>query len=84
MRVNVRLLGWMREFLADGIAHFDDQDFDLAAGTTLQDLVDRFGFQAETAFMVMRNGDRVLEDDYPTTPLADADKLVFLPPLKGG
>lgn len=84
MQVNVRLLGWMREYLADGIPQFDDKDFDLAVGTSLQDLVDRFGFQAETAFMVMRNGDRVLEDDYPTTLLAEDDKLVFLPPLKGG
>ena len=84
MQVNVRLLGWMREYLADGIPQFDDQDFDLAAGTSLQDLVDRFGFQAETTFMVMRNGDRVLEDDYAATQLADGDKLVFLPPLKGG
>ena len=84
MRVNVRLLGWMREYLADGIPHFDDEDFDLAAGTSLQALVDRFGFQAETPFMVMRNGDRVLEEDYPGTLLADGDKLVFLPPLKGG
>jgi len=84
MRVNVKLIGWMREYLADGLEKFDDQEFDLPAGQTLLDLIDRFGFRRETPFMVMRNGERVLESDYATTPIADGDKLVFVPPLKGG
>lgn len=84
MRVNVRLLGWMREFLADGIPHFDDQDFDLPDGFTLLDLIDRFGFARETPFMVMRNGERVLDAAFADTSLADRDRIVFVPPLKGG
>lgn len=84
MQVNVRLMGWMREFLADGIPHFDDQDFELPEGFTLLDLVERFGFARETPFIVMRGGERVLDTAFVTTVLADQDRIVFVPPLKGG
>ncbi|MBI2799357.1 MAG: MoaD/ThiS family protein [Gammaproteobacteria bacterium] len=84
MRVNVKLLGWMREFLGDGIAHFDEQDFDLADDQTLGQLVNKLGFRTETQFMAMHNGDRVLDSVLDTTPLHDGDQVVFVPPLKGG
>ncbi|MGD9600601.1 MAG: MoaD/ThiS family protein [Gammaproteobacteria bacterium] len=84
MRVNVKLVGWMREYLADDIEKFDDRDFDLPDGQNLLELIDRFGFRQETPFMVMRNGDRVLESALAATALADGDRLVFIPPLKGG
>ena len=84
MRVNIKLLGWMREFLADGIVHFDDQDFDLPGGFTLAQLIAKFGFASETPFMVMRNGNRVLDEEFEATPLQEADQIVFVPPLKGG
>jgi molybdopterin converting factor small subunit len=84
LRVNVKLIGWMREFLGDGIAHFDDQDFELAEGQTLGQLVDKLGFRTETPFMAMQNGDRVLDAAVDTTLLKDGDQIVFIPPLKGG
>ncbi len=84
MHVNIKLVGWMREFLGDGIAHFDDEDFDLAAGTTIADLTARFRFGEHTQFMVMCNGERVLEADYANTALNTGDQVVFVPPLKGG
>ncbi len=39
MRVNIKLLGWMREFLAEGIAHFNDQDFELHIDFTLEQII---------------------------------------------
>ncbi len=84
MRVNIKLLGWMREFLADGIAHFDDQDFELPAGFTLADLIAKFGFASESPFMVMCNGNRVLDAAFAVTSLEEGDQILFVPPLKGG
>lgn len=84
MHVNVKLMGWMREFLADGVAHFDDHDFELPAGYTLSQLIDKFGFARETPFMVMRNGDRVVDREFEATVLQDGDRIAFVPPLKGG
>jgi len=84
MHINVKLMGWMREFLADGIPHFDDENFELPAEFTLAQLIERFGFERETPFMVMRNGERVLNAAFATTTLHDEDRIVFVPPLKGG
>ena len=84
MRINVKLMGWMREFLGDGIAHFTEQDFDLAEGMTLGQLCDKFGFRQTTQFMLMRNGDRVIDDALDSTPINDGDQVMFVPPLKGG
>lgn len=83
MQVTVKLLGWMRQFLADSLEHFDEKVFDLAPGTTAAKLVADLGF-AETEFMLMRNGDRIPPGQFATTALVDGDTLLFVPPLKGG
>ncbi len=83
MQVNVKLLGWMRQFLAEHIEHFDEQDFDLPAGTTAADVVARLGF-TDTSFMLMRNGEKVPDASFANTLLEAGDSLVFVPPLKGG
>jgi molybdopterin converting factor small subunit len=82
--VNVKLVGWMREFLGEGIEHFDERDFKFDRATTLGALVNQLGFRTETPFMTMRNGDRVRDDDLDATELKDGDKIIFVPPLKGG
>ena len=84
MHINVKLMGWMREFLGDGIPHFTEQDFDLAEAMTLGQLCDKFGFRGEVQFMAMQNGDRVAENELDATVLHEGDNVVFVPPLKGG
>jgi molybdopterin converting factor small subunit len=85
MRINVKLMGWMREYLDPGIERFDDRDFDLDDGTTLGALCDRFGFRSgETDFMAMLNGERIVDDALDVTRLTPDDKVVFVPPIKGG
>jgi len=83
MQVNVKLLGWMRQFLAEHIEHFDERDFELAENSTAADLVAQLGF-GDTSFMLMRNGDKLPDDLFGTTALHAGDSLVFVPPLKGG
>jgi sulfur carrier protein ThiS len=74
----------MREFLGDGIAHFDDKDFEVVDGQTLGELINTLGFRTETPFMTMRNGERVLDAALDATVLEEGDRIVFVPPLKGG
>ena len=84
MRINVKLMCWMREYLSPGITHFDEQGFELVEGMTLGALSDQFGFRAATPFMAMRNGDHVKDVALDETVLQDGDEVVFVPPLKGG
>lgn len=84
VRINVKLMGWMRQYLAAGVEHFHEQHFDLTEGMTLGELSDKFGFRTATAFVAMRNGDHVADDALDTTVMEDGDEVMFVPPLKGG
>ncbi len=84
MRINVKLMGWMREYLGPGIEHFDEQGFELVEGMTLGALSDKFGFRVATPFMTMCNGDHVQDTALDSTVLKDGDEVLFVPPLKGG
>jgi len=74
----------MREYLGPGIAHFDEQGFELVEGMTLGELSDQFGFRVATPFMAMRNGSHVKDTALDSTVLEDGDEVLFVPPLKGG
>ena len=84
MKINVRLMGWLREYLRSDIDPFDDRDLDVAPGTTVGSLAAELGFRHELDFLAMCNGERVLPEALDTTPLADGDAVVYVPPLKGG
>lgn len=84
MRIHVKLMGWMRQYLAAGIEHFSAQHFDVAEGMTLGGLSDKFGFRSATVFVAMRNGLHVQDEALDSAVLHDGDEVVFVPPLKGG
>jgi len=84
MKIDVRLLGWLREYLREDLERFEEKTLELPAGTTVGGLADYLGFRAETDFMAMRNGHHVLPEALDATPLADGDTVIFVPPLKGG
>jgi|GEM_PF-1883887 sulfur carrier protein ThiS len=84
MRVNVKLMGWLRHYLREGIEEFDDRDLDLAAGETVGGLASALGFRDELDFLALLNGERVPTERFDQTTLNDGDALVYIPPLKGG
>jgi len=84
MKVNVRLLGWLREFLREDIEQFEERELEVADDATVGGLADHLGFRTETDFMVMHNGHHVPNEALDSTPIADGDTVVFVPPLKGG
>ncbi len=84
MKINVRLMGWLREYLRSDIETFDDKDLELEDGITVGKLAEDLGFRAETEFMAMRNGQHVKPEVLDTTVLVDGDAVIYVPPLKGG
>lgn len=84
MKIDVRLLGWLREYLREELGRFDEATLDLADGTSVGTLASHLGFRGETDFLAMRNGVRVAPEEMDDTLLADRDTVVFLPPIKGG
>jgi len=84
MRIDVRLLGWLREYLREDLERFEEKTLDLPDGMTVGGLADLLGFRAETDFMAMRNGHHVLPEALDAATLAEGDTVIFVPPLKGG
>lgn len=84
MTVNVRLMGWLREYLRSDLTPFDECDMDVAPGTTVGGLAAHLGFRDELDFLAMRNGERVMPEALDLTVIADGDAIVYVPPLKGG
>jgi sulfur carrier protein ThiS len=84
MKVNIRLLGWLREYLRSDLERFEERDMDLAPGTTVGSLAAELGFRDELDFLAMRNGERVPPERLDDTTLQDGDAIVYVPPLKGG
>ena len=84
MLIEVRLLGWLREYLRADLERFDEKMLEFAEGTTVGALADALGFRGETDFLAMLNGERVAPEVLDDTRLADRDTVIFLPPIKGG
>lgn len=84
MLIEVRLLGWLREYLRADLERFDEKTLEFTEGTTVGALADALGFRGETDFLAMLNGERVAPEVLDDTRLADRDTVIFLPPIKGG
>lgn len=84
MRVNVKLMGWLRHYLREGIEEFDDRALELAEDQTVGGLADWLGFRNELDFLALLNGERVPPECFDDTRLKADDEIVYIPPLKGG
>jgi molybdopterin synthase sulfur carrier subunit len=80
MRVQVKLYATLREYAppATEIGESFRVEFD---GSTLQELIQKLGFELDRAKIVMVNGTRVLG---AKTSLNEGDLVVIFPPIGGG
>ena len=59
-------------------------ELEVPAGTTVQDLIDRYHVPAKLAHLVLVNGAFVPPDGRATHQLVDNDELAVWPPIAGG
>ena len=78
MRVNVELIALAHE---SGNRH---NYVDLADGATPDDLLEVLDLPDDEAYMTLVNGLSVAPGRRAATRLADGDKVIIFPPLKGG
>ncbi len=78
MRVKVELIA-----IASGSGHHHDC-VDLADGATPNDLLEVLDLPDVESYMTLVNGVSVAPGRRAATRLADGDKVIVFPPLKGG
>lgn len=77
MQVSVELKAYLSRYSPDGQPKFQQ---DLPDGATVQTLVSRLNVPDEDATVIVVNDRNVDFDE----PLADGDRVTFIPPLSGG
>ena len=83
MKIQLKMLGDLRQHLPAG-AQFNRCELDIAVDDSVQAVVEKIQLPDEKTFLLMLNGDMVLQADYATTTLQAGDELVLFPPIKGG
>jgi molybdopterin converting factor small subunit len=87
MRVQLRLFASLRDRLpGDRRVHRGRGEFELAAGASLQDLLDRLEIEPRLAQMVLVNGDQMprAQEQRQAIPLTEGDTIAIFPPVAGG
>ena len=87
MRVKLRLFASLRDRLpGDRRVHRGRGDFDLADGSSLQDLLDRLSIEPRLAQMVLVNGEQMPRGlcERQAIALAEDDTISIFPPVAGG
>jgi sulfur carrier protein ThiS len=78
IRVRVELFADLRQYAPPGID--GGQDLDVPAGTTMHDLIERYGIPADYEVTIGRNGEQAQRTDHA----ADGDEIVLFSPMEGG
>ena len=87
MQVHVRLFASLRDRLpGDRRSHRGRGSFELAVGSSLQQLLERLAIEPRTAQMVLVNGEQVPRgaEERSALALAAGDVVSIFPPVAGG
>ncbi|NPA92018.1 MAG: MoaD/ThiS family protein [Chloroflexi bacterium] len=79
MRVEVRLFATLRRYVPD-LQVGEALTLEVPEGTTPRDLLAQLGIPPDDVKIIMRNGRHIGLDD----PLADGDRIAFIPAVGGG
>jgi sulfur carrier protein ThiS len=88
MRITFKLFASLTDYLPqslDGHARSGNElPMDLAAGTTVQQVIDRFAMPPKLVHLVLVNGVFVAPAARATHALVEGDALAIWPPVAGG
>ena len=83
MIVRVKLLSPAGD-MPKGFDPFGEAEMDLAAGTTLADIMGRIDLPKEESYTSLVDGQPILPDDRASHALRDGDEITLLPAIQGG
>ncbi len=81
--VQVKLVGALVRFLPADAAE-DQAQVALAAGASVDDLIAQLGLPAQQRYLVAVNDDFIAKTTTATHILDSGDRVMIMPPLKGG
>ena len=83
MKVRVKLLSPAGD-MPKGFDSFGEAEMDLAAGTTLADIMGRIDLPKEESYTSLIDGQPVVPEDRAGHALHDGDEITLLPAIQGG
>lgn len=78
IRVQVELFADLRQYATPGVS--GAEDVEVPAGTTMAELISRYGIPEEYDITIGRNG----EQAQPSDIVEDGDQIVLFSPMEGG
>ena len=83
MKMKIELYASLMTLLPPGKERFR-REIDVDDGTSVQQLIDRFGISDEQAHLVLLNGHFVNAPDRTSTTIESGDTVSIWPPVAGG
>ena len=83
MDISVTLFGGLRHFLPAG-SSFNRCTLQLEQGERLDALLAKLPIPADKAYIVIINDEKVAREAYTNIVIKPDDRVVLLPPIKGG
>ncbi len=77
------LFGGLRHFLPAG-SSFNKCNISVDEGSRLDALLQQLPIPPQKPYIVIVNDEKVPREDYADITIQSADKIVLLPPIKGG
>ncbi|MCP4235665.1 MAG: MoaD/ThiS family protein [Aestuariibacter sp.] len=83
MQVSVKLFGALRQFMPAGSA-FNSCRLTVPDNANLTEVLAALPIPQSKPYLVVFNDSKIDADSYDATRVSAADKIVLLPPVKGG
>ena len=83
IRIQVKTGGLLGEYLPTGSTR-NTAEIEVDENATPLDVMNQLGIPMEDNYLVSLNGSVVTRKERSNQPLAENDRLVIMPPLKGG
>jgi sulfur carrier protein ThiS len=84
MKVRFKLFAMLQDYLPAEAKQANALDLDLDEGTTVHQVIERFGLPQKSCHLVLIDGNFVPPGERTTRPLRDGETLAIWPPIAGG